>query len=298
VSDRSGVVFDLGYSPHEGPRLGRLGAVRAVIKDGVRRVLGLRRRARRKVLPWLLFSIALLPAAVFVGLAFFVGTFSPEAESPFGGHVEYIGLVGTLVMLFIALAGPELLIPDREEGVLAVYSSRPLTVGDYLLARAGAMAIVVAAFMIVPNLLMYIGFAAIDEGGFASTLASNADDLLRILGATAAYLFGYGAPAFLIATYAKRNGPATGVYLALMIGSAGVASALSEAGNIPGGRWGALLSIYQHPEIVRSWVFGQAPGPGSVPTNAGFEPWASLATIVVVTLLTAALTHRRYRRLM
>jgi len=298
VSGRGGVVFDLGYKPHEGPRLGRLGAVRAVIKDGVRRVLGLRRRARKKVLPWLLFSIALLPAAVFVGLAFFVGTFSPEAESPFGGHVEYIGLVGVLVMLFIALAGPELLIPDREEGVLAVYSSRPLTVGDYLLARAGAMAIVVAAFMIVPNLLMYIGFAAIDEGGFASTLAGNADDLLRILGATAAYLFGYGAPAFLIATYAKRNGPATGVFLAVMVGSTAVAGGLSTAPDLPAGRWGSLLSLLQHPEIVRSWIFGQASDLDSIPTDAGFEPWASLVVIVLVTFLTAAFTYRRYRRLM
>ncbi len=297
MSDR-GVVFDLGYVPHEGPRLGRLGAVRAVIKDGVRRVLGLRRKARRKVMPWLLFTLALLPAAVFVGLAFFVGNFSPEADSPFGGHAEYISLVGTLVMLFIALAGPELLIPDREEGVLAVYSSRPLTVGDYLLARAGAMVIVVAGFMILPNLLMYVGFAALNDAGFASTLVGNWADLLRILGATAAYLFGFGAPALLVATYAKRNGPATGVYLAILIGSTGLAEGLSQAADIPGGRWGSLLALLQHPEIVRAWIFGRTPDPGSIPTDAGFDPWVSLAVIVAVTLLTGYLIHRRYRRLM
>ncbi len=297
MSDR-GVVFDLGYSPHEGPRLGRFGAVRAVLKDGVRRVLGLRRKARRKVMPWLLFGFALLPAAVFVGLAFFVGSFSPEAESPFGGHVEYIGLVGTLVLLFVALAGPELLIPDREEGVLAVYSSRPLTVGDYLLARAGAMAIVVAGFMIVPNLLMYVGFAALDERGFASTLVGNWADLLRILGATAAYLLAYGAPALLIATYAKRNGPATGVYLAVILGSTGLAQGLSQAADIPGGRWGSLLSLVQHPEIVRSWIFGRVPDTGSIPTEAGFDPWVSLAVIIAIAVLTGVLIHRRYRRLM
>ncbi len=46
-----GVVYDLGYRPHEGERLGRAGAVRALYRDGLRRVLGLRRRARAKIWP-------------------------------------------------------------------------------------------------------------------------------------------------------------------------------------------------------------------------------------------------------
>ena len=66
-----GVVYDLGYAPHEGPRLGRSGAIVATIKDGVRRVLGLRRRARKKILPWGLFAVAFLPAVAFIGLSFF-----------------------------------------------------------------------------------------------------------------------------------------------------------------------------------------------------------------------------------
>ena len=33
-----GVVYDLGYRPHEGDRLGRAGALRALYRDGLRRV--------------------------------------------------------------------------------------------------------------------------------------------------------------------------------------------------------------------------------------------------------------------
>ena len=78
-----GMVYDLGYAPHEGPRLGRRAAVRAMFVDGTRRALGLRRKPATKVLPWALIAIllssfwlpgpfalvALLGPGVFYGLA-------------------------------------------------------------------------------------------------------------------------------------------------------------------------------------------------------------------------------------
>ena len=91
MTDR-GAVFDLGYKPHDGERLGTPGAFRATVKDGLRRVLGLRRKARKKILPFFLLGVALLPAVVFVGLAFFLGEFSPDVESPFG-RVRHLGPV-------------------------------------------------------------------------------------------------------------------------------------------------------------------------------------------------------------
>ncbi len=108
-----GVVYDLGYIPYEGDKLGRRGAVTTTYRDGNYRVLGIKRRARKKILPWLLAALAMIPAVVFVGLAFLVSDFAPEVESPYGGHAEYFILVGTIVLLFCALAAPELLIPDR-----------------------------------------------------------------------------------------------------------------------------------------------------------------------------------------
>ncbi len=292
MTERTGAVFDLGYKPYEGQRLGRSGAIRTIIKDGVRRVLGLRRKARKKVYPWSLVGMAFIPAAVFVGLAFLLGDFVPEAESPFGGHAEYIALTGAIVLLFVALAAPELLIPDREEGVLAVYSSRPITAWDYILARAGSLVAVVAAFVLVPNLMMYIGFAALDSRGLASALVGNADDLLKILAAMLAYIVGYGAPALLIATYAKRTGPAAGTFLALMFGSAAFAAAFERI-DFVGARFGTLVALIQHPEVVRDWVFDQRPD--SAPTAAGFEPWASAVVIILIAGLTAFLMQRRYR---
>lgn len=292
MADRTGAVFDLGYKPYEGERLGRSGAIKAIIKDGVRRVMGLRRKARKKVYPWGLVVIAILPAAVFVGLAFTLSAFTPDAESPFGGHAEYMGLTGAIVLLFVALAAPELLIPDREEGVLAVYSSRPLTARDYVMARAGALFAVVASFVLVPNLMMYIGFAALDNQGLGAALVGNLDDLAKVLAAMSAYIVGYGAPALLISTYAKRSGPAAGTFLAIMFGSAAFAQAFRNI-DFTGARYGTLLSLLQHPEVVRSWVFDSSQD--AAPIAAGFEPWASAVAIALIGVVTGYLMFRRYR---
>ena len=68
-----GEVFDLGYTPHEGERRGRRGAITTTYRDGLNRVFGIHRRARKKIFPWILVVFAILPAVVFVGFAFLLG---------------------------------------------------------------------------------------------------------------------------------------------------------------------------------------------------------------------------------
>ena len=291
-----GVVYDLGYAPHDGPRLGRGAAVRATIVDGLRRVLGLRRKARKKIFPWSLLAVAAIPAIVFVGLAFFLGEFTPDAESPFGGHPEYFNLAGTMVMIFAALAGPELLIPDRTEGVLAVYSSRPMRASDYLLARGAALVGVVGFFLLVPQMLMYMGFAALDADGFMSAVVGNADDLLRVIVTTAVYVVAYGAPALLIAAFANRSATASGTYLAVMLVLTGIAHGVVESGSGNAiSKAVALVALFEHPHVVRDLVFDRTSS-GLVAIDAGWSAWMSLVVILAVAAGTAVIATLRYRR--
>ena len=297
MTDRSGAVYDLGYTPYDGERLGRKGAVRSVVKDGVYRVLGLRRKARKKILPWSLLALAMIPAAVFVGLAFLLPDFTPEAESPFGGYVEYFVLVGAIVLLFVSLAGPELLIPDRRQGVLDVYSSRPLLPSDYVGARAGALLIMMGAFLLIPEIGMYVGFAALDADGFLNALVSDADMLPRILAATAVYVLAYVPLAMFVAAFVNRKSAATGIYLAVMIGINGIAEALQETSSVPGARYAALVPPPNNADYVVRWIFGET-GAEALPFRAGFEPELSLLVIVAVAIVLSATVVIRYRRLM
>lgn len=297
MSER-GVVFDLGYVPYEGERRARRGAIATTYRDGIYRVFGIRRRARKKILPWMLVVLALLPAIVFVGFAFLLSTFSPEADSPFGGHGEYFSITGGVVLLFVALAGPELLIPDRREGVLAIYSSRPLKPDDYIGARAASLLTVVAGFMLIPQVLMYIGFAALSSGGFFSALVDNADEIPKILVTTVVYAVAIAPLALLISTIASRKAAATGIYLGVLIVGTGLAAALVEATTLPGSRFAALLAVGEHADFVRDWVFGLAVSSDRVMANAGFDPWVSLGVIAVIAVASSIFVVWRYRRLM
>ncbi len=51
-----------------------------------------------------------------------------------------------------------------------------------------------------------------------------------------------------------------------------------------------------HPRYVRDWIFGSDLG-SYWPERAGFDPWLSLAVIVVVAVAGSAWVYRRYRRL-
>lgn len=294
MSER-GAVYDLGYKPHEGPRLGRGAAVRVTVKDGLRRMFGLRRRARKKILPFLLLGIAVLPAIVFVGFLFLASQIATGdfADTPFANHAAYFDIVAGTVLLFCALSGPELLIPDRVEGVLAVYSSRPMTVFDYLGARAGALGIGVGFFVLVPQIVLYVGLASLRDGGFLTNLITNAEDLFQVVLATVVYLVAYGAPAFLVAVYAKRLAPATGVYLGAFFGLQAVADGFTSTGN----RLAAIAALADHPGVVRDWIFDST-SVDLVPTRADLAPWVSLVVIAAVGALALAAAVRRYRTLL
>jgi ABC-2 type transport system permease protein len=285
-----GVVYDLGYRPHEGERLGRAGALQALYRDGLRRVLGLRRRARAKAIPWSLLGIAVIPATFFIGIEVFTRGIGVE-DVNFFSHAQYFDLTGTVALLFIAAAAGELLVPDRVHGVLQVYASRPLTTVDYLLGRAAALATVVFAFMYLPHLVLFFGRAWVSDAGFGSYVAGNAGTLWQTAVASLVYFAALAPPAFLFAAYSKRPTLGAGAFIAVMALSTPATGALVEAGFDQAG----LLSLQQHPAVVKDWIMGVRSA-HLVPQQAGFDPWVSLAVIVAVAVLTAALVVRRYRR--
>ena len=108
-----GAVYDLGYKPHDGERLGRSSIMRAIFIDGLRRSMGLRRKAWSKVLPWALVAAAMVPALWFVGLTFFVSGLDVEDLGGLTSPSQLFQIIGTMAMLFFAHFAPTLLIPDR-----------------------------------------------------------------------------------------------------------------------------------------------------------------------------------------
>ncbi len=283
-----GVVFDLRYKPHDGPRLGRSGARRALIKDGLRKVLGLRRRARRKVLPAILMSIAVMPALFFTAFAVVAGDF--DVSETIFGHADYFDLNGSMALIFIALASSELLIPDRVHGTMSVYASRPLTTPDYVAGRAGALAIVVVAFLWIPHLVLLFGRAWVSDQGFGSYVFDHAELLWQTMLISFIYFVAYTSIAFLVAAFSKRTAVAAGVFIGIVTLS-GATDALVQAGYDVFG----LGAVLDHPGYVKDWILGSN-GQNWIPARAGMEPVMSLAVIIVLAVVAGLIVNGRYRR--
>ena len=293
--DPEGTVYDLGYVPHEGPRLGRSAAIRAMMIDGSRRVLGLRRKAWSKVLPWALIAAAIVPAAWVVALTFVVGGFTLEDAGPFGDPAEFFEMIGILSMFFMALLAPTLLIPDRQYGVLAIYASRPVRAVDYLFARGATLVVLTSLFMLIPHTILYLGISALYVEGFRAGLVEHGKQIPEILAATAAYVFGYGAPAFLVALFVRRVAIATGVYVLLMFMTSALIEAMPRATELLVFRVLALFGLFWHPYTIRDWLFDREPEQWAL-DRVGFEPWVGVVVIAAFSVLTALIAHRRYRR--
>lgn len=289
------VIYDRGYRRYDGPRGGVDGARKAVRRDGIRRVLGLRRKARRKIMPWSLLALASMASVVFVGLHFAasrIGFADPQLLPRYG---ELFDFFSWIAILFIALAGPTLLVPDRVQGVFSVYFSRPLTVGAYLQGKLTAFLGVTALIYLVPQALLHLGLAFLSDDGFLSYLTANLDVLWKVPVVTAGYLALHGGLITVISAFVARSGMAAAVFLGLLTAGGSVASRIGLL-DAPLVRYISLLALDQHPRIVRDELFGiqTADYPA---VQVGFDPWVSVAVIALVAVGSVWLVYRRYRRL-
>ena len=148
-----GEVYDLGYRHYEGPREGRLRAHKALWVDGMRTVLGIGRGWGSKVLPVVLFICVITPALVAAIIASVSGL--PGVE--FFRHEEYYAIVLIIVALFAAIMAPELLCPDRRDGVMGLYLVRPLTRTDYVVARWFAFFSITLVFVLAGQVVLFAG---------------------------------------------------------------------------------------------------------------------------------------------
>ncbi|MDX1448232.1 MAG: hypothetical protein R3246_04130 [Acidimicrobiia bacterium] len=289
------VIYDRGYRSYEGELRGRAATRRAIVKDGVRRILGLRRKARRKVLPWALLSIGLLMAAVLVGQLFIFGSLGGAVAEGLPSYPQLFDLYSRISLLFLAITIPELLGPDRSQGVLSVYFSRPLTVGDYLGAKAVAYLLMAGGIYLIPQTLFHLGAAALAEEGFFGYLAGNLDVLWKVAAAALGFILVHGGVLAVVGSHVDRTSFGAATFLGVLLAGGNLAGILSEAG-FPGSRYASLLALDDHARYVRDWIFDVDLGT-YWPERAGFDPWVSLVAILVVAAFGALWSYRRYRRL-
>ncbi len=195
-----GTIYDIGYRPYEGLRLGRRFAIWSLYLLSLRSAFGLGRGALPKVLAFGLVILAFIPAIVQVVLAAVV----PIDEFEFVRPHEYYGFIQVIIILFVAALSSDLVGNDRRQGTLALYFSRPILRGDYAAAKLAALTTSLLAVTVLPQVVMFGGnwLGASDALEWAK---QNGDDFAPILGSGLLICVMFASLGIACAAFAERR---------------------------------------------------------------------------------------------
>jgi ABC-2 type transport system permease protein len=280
-------LYDLGYRSYDGPRERSERAILTLAEFTTRRVLGLGRGGRHKVLPAITLAIAFLPALISVAFSVILDDLPVDDLISYG---EYMFIIGSALALFAALVAPEALCPDRRTGMLSLYLAGPLDRTRYLVGKGAAVLGVMLLITLGPLLFMLLAFVL---AGFGPSASETPELLLRILAAGVSTALLYAALSLAVSSFTtRRAAAAVGVVLLLLVPVSVVRSAIESAGA-PN-----ELDLLSFPVVAADLayrIFGETPDDA--------EPVSELSTWVVAgglgaTILAAALVcWLRYRRL-
>jgi ABC-2 type transport system permease protein len=274
----SAEIFDLGYHGYDGDRTGRWLRRRAIWRDGIRISLGLGRGAGSKVAPWLLIAIALAPMAVLVVLAAFLGSVPSDSDDfSLPSFAEYYEFAIIPLVLFGAVVAPLLLCPDRRDGVLSLYATRPITPTDYVASRWSAFLTVAAVVAWLPEAVLFV-WNLLDARDTGDWIGDNWDVVPRFFASGLVLAVTLTTLAMLVSSFTTRRAyAAIGTLAVLFIGGAlgGIAR------NNFTGTLADVLSLADLTQVaidVEHWIFGdELSSPLSAPLEALF-----LAVLVIV----------------
>jgi ABC-2 type transport system permease protein len=279
-------LFDLGYRRYDGPRERPARAILTLAEFTARRVLGLGRGARHKVLPAITLAIAYLPAlsnVIYSVLA------SDILEGDLITYGDYMFFIGSALALFAALVAPEALCPDRRSGMLGLYLAGPLDRTRYLAAKGAGVLLAMLLITLGPLLFMLLAFVLAGHGPSASEVPGL---LLRILAAGTVTALVYTALSMAVSSFTTRRAAAAVGVVLLVFVPASVVRAAIEAGAPK------ELDLFSSPLVVAELayrIFGETPEPGDPVTE--LSTWMVAGGVAGAILVGALVCWLRYRRL-
>jgi ABC-2 type transport system permease protein len=287
TTGRDARLFDLGYRSYDGPRERPERAVLTLAEFTARRVLGLGRGGRHKVLPALTLAIAFLPALFSVAFAALANNVVAEDLVSYG---DYMFIIGSALALFAALVAPEALSPDRRSGMLGLYLAGPIDRTRYLVAKGAAVLAVMLLITLGPLLFMLLAFVL---AGLGPSAAETPRLLLRILAAGLTTALVYTALSMAVSSFTtRRAAAAVGVVLLLFVPATVVRSAIESAGAPD------ELDLVSSPFVAAELayrIFGETPD--DVEPVTELSTWLVAGGVGAAIVVGALVCWLRYRRL-
>jgi len=232
-------LLDTGYRPYDGRRAGIGGAVGSLVRYSVGRGLGLGRPFGGKVPILFVMVVAYLPAVALVGVSIVAGDIfgTPLNESV----RDFFGLTTTAVVAFAALVVPELFCTDKRTGMLGRYLSTPLTRWTYLIAKAGALLVLLALVVMGPPLILLLGLSGV--GDDPPALLDVLDLLWRVVLGAGLLSLPLAAVGAAVSSLTSRRVVATAVIAVVLLLGTAVTAVLSETGSPDSVRLADVVSV-------------------------------------------------------
>ena len=284
-----GTIYDLGYRHYDGPRLGRRGAIGAIVGAGMRAVFGLGRSGRSKILPWGALVLAIMPAVVAVAIRVLVGDIVDLYS-----YSNYLWSIGALLPIFLAAQAPELVVNDLRHRVLPLYFSRPIGRFDYVFAKLVALSLALLGLTLLPVLVLFVGRVLAAEDLLAA-LGDEIGALPAIVGSGLLHAVVLASLGLAICSLAARRAYAAGAVLAVFL-IGGVVSGTFQGQETLGLEW---VSPFTNPLAIldgaREWLFGGtvAESPVAAAGVPLFTYGIAAAVLLAVSLAILAVRYRR-----
>jgi ABC-2 type transport system permease protein len=295
----TGTVFDIGYRNYTGRREGRGRGRKAVFKDGVRTALGLGRGGRAKVLPW--FFIGVLSAIAFImalvaGAAERLGGPGTAARANLPSHSDFNGIASIVMFVFAAVVGPELLCPDRRNGVINLYLVRPLTGSDYIVSRWAAFLSVMIAAAWLPQIILFLGLSMGDPLPM-EYLGKHWLDIPKFLLAGVAMAVYATTLALLTASFTTRRAYASVFLVGLFVITTPFTIGLAQEVAGRAGQWISMFNLTNIPVHVNDIIFDNVSEVTKEAPARKLGEWIRVSWYFAWTIVPGAVLWSRYRRL-
>ncbi len=289
------VIHDIGYRHYDGPRLGRAYAVRSLFTYNLRAAYGLGRSAKAKIMPFLLFAIMLMPAAISVAVVAIVASVNPGRSFELIPYSAYAVYLQPLIAIFLATQAPVLASRELRFHITPLYFSRPLSRLDYVLAKYGAMAAALFILLATPVTILFIGALATKQ----KHLGTHAEHYVAALAGCVIFALVLAGIGLVVAAFTPRRGfGVTAVMAVYLLSTAGTTAVQGIAENQTAfsvARWAGLFAPFNLVDGVQVWALGaKQSAPEPPPSGAGGPVFAFVCAAIVAA--SAAILYLRFRK--
>ena len=282
-------IYDLGYQSYSGPRYGRWHAIRTLFAYSFRAAFGIGRGEAARRMPIVVTAMVFMPALSQVGVASATGMIN------FIHYSNYLEFSAILLGLFAAAQAPELIVTDKQSGVLSLYLSRPLRATDYALAKLAALTAAMLVLTVGPQLVLFIGKILLAAKLWPAFTGEFSKLWPILVGSLLISLF-FATIALALASFAVKRAYGTAAVIAFFLLTPAFAEIVRSVATGDLRRWAVLLNPATLIMGFSQWLFLVEASRRSAVGRADLPGKAYLLVMLSACAVATAILLTRYRK--